>query len=818
MRVKFDSTATESDVEQFFVAPFLTEPGWLAIPDSALATKRTLKEVQIDKGAHRRWYLPDYVAYSDRNPILVVEAKAPKESAALGFQEAQLYAHALNAKFPTDINPAQLVMATNGVELLYGRWDVAEPSRVVLSELRRGDSRVESIIAGFGWDTIQSRGSTVRDLLSPSSVIFPHELLGLNRVRLAKVGYNSLFEELDPLLRSYFDSKNAGYEDLIVERAYVSTEDTTKYERSFENFLRERTVHGDDSAGIEISTGRRTEKDLNNRLSKSVTGSNKGYIQLIIGGVGSGKTTFIKRFFNYLLEPSLKEKLAICRLNFNHAQGDIQRWVCDRLIDDVRKYYGSVVDLSEEAGLLAVFSKEIKDNKGAYDLLRKSNRPAYEARLANDLLNWMADRPIFVRGLARLLAERRRGLMVIFDNVDRRNRDEQLSIFQVTQWFMALTQAFCIVTLRDETYEVYKDEKPLDTYAKSGNFYIRPPRFVDMIRRRLDLALADLASRSDQIATYDIEGLGTVTYPKTRLGEYLKAVYLDVFRANRRVTILLEGLAGKNVRKALEMFNAILTSAHFDTRDFTASGLTIGYKIQEVVLLKSLMRTSYLYFMENHGFVHNICDFSVPTIVGDYFVKIALLDFLIANRKKIGDIRYEGYFTVEHLCQMFAAAGCDKRDVVTELSTLLLQGMIISERLVIDQLEMEDSVRVHASGYVHARLCVARVEYIASVALVTPIGDPALAEKVSSLWRIVDPRKDISRLKKNILSDSFVTYLEDKLSERETRHGVHELVSGPARAMIGRMREAIGFTHGNASERGLRDDGLEDGYDALFAG
>jgi hypothetical protein len=795
----------------------LSDGAWLSIPEISILTKHTVKKVELFKGTHRRWYAPDYVIYSDNVPVLVVEAKSPKETAEIGFEEAQLYAHHLNGTFPHNINPASFVIATNGRDLLFGPWDTHSPTKMSVRSLVSGNAAAERLRTLFSWSALQEASGKLRERLFPTGLAYPYEKLGDNRVRLAKVGYNSLYEELDPLLRKYFDAKNAGAEDEIVEKAYVSTEETTRYERSFENFLRERVVHLDDTSGIEIATSRRSERDLTAKLEIKSMSSNRGYLQLIIGGVGAGKTTFIKRYFNFLIDPALKNRSVICRLNFNYAEAldELGRWVCESFIEQVREGYSSKIDLTTESALRSVFSVELRNNKGAYEILKKADEAAYDKRVAEDLLRWMADTRLFAKALARsIIGDRALGLIVIFDNVDRRDREDQLKIFQTAQWFMGLTQALCVITLRDETYENYKEEKPLDTYAKSGNFYIKPPRFVDMIRRRLDLAVSEL-SEGVELATYEIEGLGRVTYPKTRLGNYLTSVYVDLFRRKRNITMVLEGLAGKNVRRALEMFTAVLTSAHFDTREFTSSALTEGsHRIQEAILLKALMRTNYLYFMSGHGFVYNIFDFSLDSVGRGHFLKNDILDFLIVNRKKVGDVRFEGYFSVGFLVEKFRKLGYDPVDIRGELKVLLVQGLVISERLISSELELSDAVRVHASGYIHARLLTSRIDYFSAAALVTPISDQAIADKIGDAWRINDPNTDVRRVQKNIAGAAFLSYLEDRLDEREARFGATPDTTGAARMLLGRMREGLGF---QARRPEVVDKGpLETEYDQLF--
>ena len=129
---------------------------------------------------------------------------------------------------------------------------------------------------------------------------------------------------------------------------------------------------------------------------------------------------------------------------------------------------------------------------------------------------WIGDPVKFSEAVSRhFLGEQRFGIVIVFDNVDKRNRDQQLAIFEAAQWFKDLTRALLIVNLRDATFEAHREEPPLDAFINAVNFYIRPPRFAQVIRKRLELLLEKLP---DQVAkrqevqsaiwiTYNVSGL-----------------------------------------------------------------------------------------------------------------------------------------------------------------------------------------------------------------------------------------------------------------------------------------------------------------------
>src|SRR6266849_2620163 len=149
----------------------------------------------------------------------------------------------------------------------------------------------------------------------------------------------------------------------------------------------------------------------------------------------------------------------------------------------------------------------------------------------------------------------------------------QLDAFQLALWFMHKTRAFVILQMRDETFERYKNRPPLDTFRTGIIFHITPPRFVDVVKRRLELSLEYLAANTKAQQTYAIETGLRFTYPKTRLETFLQHLYSDIFDRKRNISRVLEALAGRDVRRALDMFVSIITSGHVSPTSITSTVL-----------------------------------------------------------------------------------------------------------------------------------------------------------------------------------------------------------------------------------------------------
>ena len=118
-----NSLNNESDVEQKLLYPLLKGLGF---SDSEIHTKATIEGHFIGKGRKRRKYIPDYVVYSNKKPVLVVEAKNPEEDINKYAHEPQDYASIVNRKY-IGVNPIKYCLISNGDLTYLLRVDEEKP-------------------------------------------------------------------------------------------------------------------------------------------------------------------------------------------------------------------------------------------------------------------------------------------------------------------------------------------------------------------------------------------------------------------------------------------------------------------------------------------------------------------------------------------------------------------------------------------------------------------------------------------------------------------------------------------------------------------
>jgi hypothetical protein len=324
----------------------------------------------------------------------------------------------------------------------------------------------------------------------------------------AKVALNSFAADLSPVLRRYFSSTGSDVRE-ISEKAYVSSSEITEYDRVLEALLKDRLTIRKDTIVEGLAPTRYREVHVESAISEfAVQRPKQGQLQIIQGSVGSGKSLFIRRYQQVLQSVELKERTRWAWVDFNSGPPDLtnaQVWLCETFAKSFEEE-NPEIDMSSLEVLKGIFSKQVQRRKPIYDDVAKSN-PESAARIrGEDLISWQ-DNPVeLARGLGNYVMGVRHNevLIVVMDNVDRRDLQSQLNAFQMTLWFMEQTRSFVILQMRDETYERYKDKPPLDTFRTGIAFHISPPRFIDVVKRRLDLSIDLLASNATSTHSYDL--------------------------------------------------------------------------------------------------------------------------------------------------------------------------------------------------------------------------------------------------------------------------------------------------------------------------
>jgi hypothetical protein len=349
-----------------------------------------------------------------------------------------------------------------------------------------------------------------------------------------------------------------------------------------------------------------------------------------------------------------------------------------------------------------------------------------------------------------------------------------------------------ILQMRDSTFEAYKNEPPLDTYRTGQIFHISPPRFVDVVRKRLELSLEALAVEAPEQVKFHTKSGITISYPKSRAGEFLKGVYVELFQRANNVSRVLEALAGRNVRRALDMFMAIITSGHMPEDVIASVAQGTGFRsFPEYRILRALMRQDYRYFNNNSGFIANIFNCDSRWLRPSNLLIPELLFYLISQRKVRGDNGQVGFIALPRLLLLMEALGFVRADIRDAVAFCLKKGLIEVDTSSLNIVRDRDSLKSTASAWAHMRILSSRLEYLAAALPTTPINDPQLSTRVFDAMQ-AEHRTGAPQFHQSVrIVEGFEAYLRRQQRELSAHPGYAALKHSGSAYILSKVQEAL---------------------------
>ena len=458
----------ESDVEQKFLYRLLTEPEplGLGLPDTVILTKANLARLPIGKGQGKKLYFPDYLVTILGLPLLVIEAKSPLESVEEGYREARLYAQELNALYATVFNPTKFVVASNGIDIWYGYADQSSPlGQTTVANLGAYSPDIATLHSLVSWKKLNKYADSLAESTKPNGFFKPRRLVGGVDFQNEEVGKNTFGATLTASISSIFNPTSMEERAFIAHNGYIPSRRRERYVDPIDRVIRAAKPPSETEA-IQIEDTSRP-KEIIAKLKDKRELEHK--ILLLIGSVGSGKTTFV----DYLREVALPRELIAntvwCRIDMNAAPvspNEIYQWLRAALVEACK---GSMPDedFDDLDVLRRVYSVEInRFTKGIGKLLL--DQPIiFNQKLAECIQEIQNNLHAVANAHIRFCCgDLNKICIIVLDNCDKKTRDEQLLMFEAAQWLQKEFRALVILPLRDETYDNHKSEPPLGVVNK----------------------------------------------------------------------------------------------------------------------------------------------------------------------------------------------------------------------------------------------------------------------------------------------------------------------------------------------------------------
>ncbi|MGP4666747.1 type I restriction endonuclease [Agrobacterium pusense] len=742
MGMHLDTLDGESDVEQKFIYPLLTDsyPDGLGIHPENVVTKKNIRRFIIGKGADQKSYFPDYIVVMGGFPICVIEAKEPGTDLTAAFREARLYAHELNGIYEREVNPVTIVLAVNDEEIWIGHPSSSQPQKKIrANDLTPHSEALGELQALLNENILRQCLAAIELKTKPSRRYRPKAMLGGAAISDEAMPRNSFGATLADDLRYVFQPESRDERARVVRKAYVNSGNRSRYLRPIDKIIRASVPASHSNARLIADL--RKPKEVMSAFGKPRKDL-EHQVMLVIGGVGSGKSTFVDHIEEVALDADLKAKTLWVHINMNNAPGsadEIYQWLRLEIINGAKNSHHET-DFSELETLKALYSVEINAfNRGRGKLYSGEK---YDEKLAEEIEKLEADIHKTAVCYCRYLGgEKGKLVIIVLDNCDKRTRDEQLLMFQAAQWLKTTFKSLVILPLREETYDHHQNEPPLDTALKDLVFRIEPPDFHEVLVKRVQMALDETSANQPKTFRYSLPNSMHVDYAATEQARYLTAIVASIFVNDRTVSRLLMGLAGRNIRRAFELFLEICNSGHIPESEIVRITTSSGnHSIPLHIIMRVLLRRNKRFFSSKDAYVKNIVQSEIFPFAAMGFSRVLILNWLKARISKLGPTKLDGYFRVADLVADLGKLGLEQDISLREIEFLIAANCVLTEDFR-PEITIDTLIKISPAGVVHLDL-LTDANYWAAISEEAAFESLPLAQRISE--RLANAEKQFS--------------------------------------------------------------------------
>ena len=218
---------------------------------------------------------------------------------------------------------------------------------------------------------------------------------------------------------------------------------------------------------------------------------------LIIGNVGTGKSTYIHYFFKVGLKKlHLDSKIEGIIINLGKIERDadskdlklfIDNKINEHIVENYQEFYEPDYEL-----ILRVFEDELRPFKKIYAALaRRVGREKAKSVKIKDVIELQKNIRSYNIGRIRYIKNKyEKKLFIVLDNIDHHHKDFQESTFLLSQSLMTDFQCPIILTVREYTFTAAYRHTKFSAFQPRF-LHLSSPIITEVIKKRTDYALKE---------------------------------------------------------------------------------------------------------------------------------------------------------------------------------------------------------------------------------------------------------------------------------------------------------------------------------------
>lgn len=564
----------------------------------------------------------------------------------------------------------------------------------------------------------------------------------------------------------------------LLKKCYVDLDSMASYDKNIESVLKDRAPRmgriledvieeTNDSSVVKIEeqtiTDLRTNKKNADVFQKRfVEYKDKTKMFVLVGNAGAGKTTFIYRFFNFLLSEADRNSTIWLYLDCKGCAEDtnLEEFIYDKIFEELEQKYQDTGIFNSADVLFQIFKDDFNRIKSVLNLC--PNEEEKNKRKQDTVLKIINEqRDHYVKRIFQYLQTNGYATCVIYDNVDQLSTALQMKLFQHANVLRERLRTTIILSLREEVYYQHEHDKSFN-FAECDIFHIPAPRLPNVLGKRLKLAREE-TSDTETIFAYNSKN----TYVEIRKIDIIN-VLSQTFMDYQENTLMIQMLANKDIRESLKLFKKVVTSPNVDTDHLLiAAGQSavqakqINKRIPYNELLRGLALGNRVHYLSSSSSVLNVFEVNNDGFFS-HFTKLRILLYAQSSLALAIPDTPKGYFQVEQMYKELFRNTVINLDIFTNIcKELQKEGLLINLKGSISDLSRNDFITLGSSGYYYLNVLKTSPEYLALVAVDTSLHDTPRGDRLSELYRKYRSAESKRTKKLRILdiAEEFADYL-----------------------------------------------------------
>lgn len=458
----------------------------------------------------------------------------------------------------------------------------------------------------------------------------------------------------------------------------------------------------------------------------------------IVGPTGSGKTTYINRFFSKILPSNTRENCLSININCLDATGEdttTTTWISEEIILLLERelFDEGYPEYSELQGMY--FSHYKRMSSGYLKKIYENDRETFDVKFAEFLEGEVKNnREGYLESLLHFAIHNRQKLPIfIIDNTDEFSLDFKIKLFQFCNAYRRKVK-YCMLMFPVTDKSAWSFSKTdIFTIHQSRSFFLPTPSPREVFRKRIDflnkkLVTADPTEKKEYLTS---KGIRIELKDVKKFAQVLD----DVFVENSFTAKTLGELTNYNIRSIMNLSKRIITSPVMRIEDLITTYFT-SESVNYSKFIDALIRGDYEAYRVSTGDDFGVIStFRVNSSKIHSPLLILRILALLRITKLTGRDVEERHCTVQSIVQYFEALSVDSVDIQRCLTELVSLRLIEPYDPSTSMLDDNQKLAISYKGLAHYDLSTKNSVYFYQMAITTGISDPEVVANIRGYYK-----------------------------------------------------------------------------------